>query len=104
VAGKDASKQFWKYHNESILKKYKSQLQIGSLDSKKVTAPSTPISTAPDPTPTTKLNDSGDVKPARSESALEVYGDLVPFADPAWYQGVSQPASIHLLNRTQTCL
>lgn len=22
VAGKDASKQFWKYHNESILKKY----------------------------------------------------------------------------------
>ncbi|KAI7093156.1 hypothetical protein KC316_g21754, partial [Hortaea werneckii] len=34
VAGKDASKQFWKYHNESILKKYSKQLQVGSLDSK----------------------------------------------------------------------
>ncbi|PTB61897.1 cytochrome b5, partial [Trichoderma citrinoviride] len=34
VAGKDASKQFWKYHNEGILKKYKAKLQVGSLDTK----------------------------------------------------------------------
>jgi cytochrome b involved in lipid metabolism len=31
VAGKDASKQFWKYHNESVLKKYGSRLQIGTV-------------------------------------------------------------------------
>jgi cytochrome b involved in lipid metabolism len=31
VAGKDASKQFWKYHNESVLKKYGSKLQIGTV-------------------------------------------------------------------------
>lgn len=30
--GRDASKQFWKYHNEGILKKYKGQLQVGSLE------------------------------------------------------------------------
>lgn len=42
VAGKDASKQFWKYHNEGILKKYKSQLQVGSLDSKKKADPPAP--------------------------------------------------------------
>ncbi|KAF5015940.1 hypothetical protein F66182_12537, partial [Fusarium sp. NRRL 66182] len=42
VAGKDASKQFWKYHNDGILKKYKSQLQIGSLDTKKVEAAPAP--------------------------------------------------------------
>ncbi|TVY85786.1 putative cytochrome b5, partial [Lachnellula willkommii] len=42
VAGKDASKQFWKYHNEGILKKFKPKLQVGSLDTKKNAAPPTP--------------------------------------------------------------
>ncbi|KAF2213532.1 hypothetical protein CERZMDRAFT_96365 [Cercospora zeae-maydis SCOH1-5] len=31
VGGKDASKQFWKYHNESVLKKYGPKLQVGTL-------------------------------------------------------------------------
>ena len=31
VAGKDASKQFWKYHNEGVLKKYTERLKIGSV-------------------------------------------------------------------------
>ncbi|KAJ6180277.1 hypothetical protein N7519_010738 [Penicillium mononematosum] len=31
VAGKDASKQFWKYHNESVLKKYTPKLKIGEV-------------------------------------------------------------------------
>jgi len=31
VGGKDASKQFWKYHNESVLKKFKPKLCIGSV-------------------------------------------------------------------------
>jgi len=34
VAGKDATKQFWKYHNESVLKKYSSRLKIGSVGEK----------------------------------------------------------------------
>jgi len=31
VGGKDASKQFWKYHSENVLKKYKDKLCIGSV-------------------------------------------------------------------------
>ncbi|KAJ5571768.1 cytochrome b5-like heme binding domain-containing protein [Penicillium sp. DV-2018c] len=31
VAGKDASKQFWKYHSESVLKKYAPKLKIGEV-------------------------------------------------------------------------
>jgi len=27
----DASKQFWKYHNEGVLKKYSPKLKIGDL-------------------------------------------------------------------------
>jgi len=31
VGGKDATKQFWKYHNESVLKKYADKLKVGTL-------------------------------------------------------------------------
>ncbi|KAH7081574.1 cytochrome b5-like heme/steroid binding domain-containing protein [Paraphoma chrysanthemicola] len=31
VGGKDASKQFWKYHNESVLKKYAPKLKVGEV-------------------------------------------------------------------------
>ncbi|TAQ83253.1 hypothetical protein B7494_g8422 [Chlorociboria aeruginascens] len=34
VAGKDATKQFWKYHNESVLKKYGAKLQVGTVQEK----------------------------------------------------------------------
>ncbi|MCJ1251828.1 hypothetical protein MMC30_009066 [Trapelia coarctata] len=34
VAGKDASKQFWKYHNEGVLKKYEGKLKIGQVEEK----------------------------------------------------------------------
>ena len=34
VAGKDATKQFWKYHNESVLKKYSERLRIGTVKDK----------------------------------------------------------------------
>ncbi|KAL2013288.1 hypothetical protein VTN00DRAFT_813 [Thermoascus crustaceus] len=89
LAGKDASKQFWKYHNEGVLKKYKGQLQIGSLNTKKVAAPPTPPATPPAKQEAPKAGSSTAVtKPA---AALDPYGDLVPFADPAWYQGYRSP-------------
>lgn len=90
VAGKDASKQFWKYHNEGVLKKYKAKLQVGSLNTKKQVAPP-PSPPAPKEAakPAAK---SGPVAPMERQEAsepLEPYGDLVPYADPSWYQGVS---------------
>ncbi|KAF2402197.1 putative cytochrome b5 [Trichodelitschia bisporula] len=36
VAGKDASKQFWKYHNDGVLKKYKPKLQVGTISDAKL--------------------------------------------------------------------
>ncbi|RMJ24909.1 acyl-CoA dehydrogenase [Aspergillus sp. HF37] len=87
VAGKDATKQFWKYHNEGILKKYKGQLQIGSLDSKKQAA-------APAPAPAKKEapKPKGPVAtPAQAGGAQEPYGDMIPFADPGWYHGYHSP-------------
>ncbi|KAJ9294747.1 hypothetical protein DTO271G3_6667 [Paecilomyces variotii] len=89
VAGKDASKQFWKYHNEGILKKYKGKLQIGSLDTKKAAAAAPAKKEAPKPPKAAPAPASAS--PAKPVEALEVYGDLIPFADPSWYQGYRSP-------------
>ena len=95
MAGKDASKQFWKYHNESILKKYKGQLQVGSLNTKKQAPPTPPPSPPPQkqevvkakPEPGTVSAVPGDGIKEKLE-AKDNFGDLVPYADPAWYQSV----------------
>ncbi|KAL2814308.1 acyl-CoA dehydrogenase/oxidase [Aspergillus granulosus] len=88
VAGKDASKQFWKYHNDGILKKYQSKLQVGSLDTKKAVE-------APAPAPKKEAAKPQaavvDVAAAKSAEPQEPYGDLIPFADPSWYQGYHSP-------------
>lgn len=109
MAGKDASKQFWKYHNESILKKYKGQLLVGSLDSKKkAEAPPTPPSTPPQPKKeeiVVPQAESGAVAPMPGKHAIalsepkEQFGDLVPYADPSWYQSVSISIRIHSVIR-----
>lgn len=96
VAGKDASKQFWKYHNEGILKKYKPKLLVGSLDSKKAAAPPTPPPSPPQEAvvPSAEVSavipvpGPGAAAAIEPPEALDPYGDLIPFADPTWYQGV----------------
>ncbi|KAJ9656873.1 hypothetical protein H2201_008395 [Coniosporium apollinis] len=99
VGGKDASKQFWKYHNESILKKYREQLQVGSLDTK--AAPPTPPATPPPEEKQAQVvpkAEPGTVSAApnfqatkEEAEALDQYGDLVPYADPSWYQSYHSP-------------
>jgi len=99
VAGKDASKQFWKYHNEGILKKYQKTLKIGSLDTK--AAPPTPPATPPTPQVEKEVvkpsSEPGVVaaKPGadakEAAEALDPFGDLVPYADPSWYQSHHSP-------------
>ncbi|KAI0514708.1 acyl-CoA dehydrogenase/oxidase [Xylaria bambusicola] len=94
VAGKDASKQFWKYHNEGVLKKYKPSLQIGSLDSKPKSEPqpapkAEPKAEAkPSPTYAAPVPTKAPVQSSQHEEAeaLEQYGSQIPFADPSWYQ------------------
>ncbi|AEO60010.1 hypothetical protein MYCTH_2308787 [Thermothelomyces thermophilus ATCC 42464] len=92
VAGKDASKQFWKYHNEGILKKYQKQLQIGSLDTKpKPAAPPAPAPTPKKAAPKPKAAAAAAAAPAEEAEALEPFGLQIPFADPSWYQGHHSP-------------
>ena len=101
VGGKDASKQFWKYHNEGILKKFKPQLQIGSLDSKKQDALPTPPATPPPEEKISKANDKvqpqaepGTVVPfptadaEEAKESMDPYGAMIPYSDPSWYHSV----------------
>jgi alkylation response protein AidB-like acyl-CoA dehydrogenase/predicted heme/steroid binding protein len=87
VAGKDASKQFWKYHNEGILKKYKGKLVVGSLDTKPKEEPK------PEPAPAPAKPAAAPKAAASSDESepLESLGDLIPFADPSWYQNYHSP-------------
>ncbi|KAK2628785.1 hypothetical protein QTJ16_001888 [Diplocarpon rosae] len=95
VAGKDASKQFWKYHNEGILKKYKGKLQVGSLDTKKPAV----VEEKPEKKEEKKelvkpQAESGAVVPVPAVEEIETldpFGELIPFADPSWYQGFHSP-------------
>lgn len=90
VAGKDASKQFWKYHNEGILKKYQKQLQVGSLDTKpKPAAEPMPVAVPKKEAPKPKAASSAVAAPAEQSEALEPFGQQIPFGDPSWYQSVS---------------
>ncbi|KAH8702991.1 acyl-CoA dehydrogenase/oxidase [Phaeosphaeriaceae sp. PMI808] len=93
VAGKDASKQFWKYHNDGILKKYQKKLQVGSLDTKAVPPPPAPEKKEI----ITPEANSGDVAPqptstvAEESEPFDSFGDIVPYADPSWYQTYHSP-------------
>jgi hypothetical protein len=103
MGGKDASKSFWKYHNESILKKFKPQLQVGSLDTKPKAAAPPPPPPAPKKELTPKpVAESGTVSVVPEEDdavPLDVYGDLVPYADPNWYQSVRANTTISQFRR-----
>lgn len=71
-----------------MLKKYRKQLQVGSLDTKKEAAGAAPTQQAAPPTE--KKTEAPVATATPSPSApLEPYGDLIPFADPSWYHGVS---------------
>ncbi|KAL1899281.1 hypothetical protein Cpir12675_001565 [Ceratocystis pirilliformis] len=94
VAGKDASKQFWKYHSEGVLKKWRPQLLVGSLDTKpKPAAPAPPAAASkPKPaTPSTAVAKSSSPSHSEPPEALEPFGDQVPFGDPNWYQNYHSP-------------
>lgn len=96
-------------HRRGILKKYKPRLHIGSLEGK--TAPAAAPTPAPapaaekvkpaPPAPAPPAPASPAPKPEGSErEPLEMGGDLIPFGDPSWYQGVGLPfPSLWLLGR-----
>ncbi|KAI9325875.1 putative acyl-CoA dehydrogenase [Zopfochytrium polystomum] len=69
LLGKDASKEFHKFHNVvTVMGKYRPRLQIGVLEGAVFDAD--------------KDNYAPDA---------DMFGNLVPFADPAWYQGWNTP-------------
>ncbi|KAK6347306.1 hypothetical protein TWF696_007377 [Orbilia brochopaga] len=89
VAGKDATVQFQKYHKDSVLDKYRGKLQVGSLEGK---APA-PKAEAPKPAPVVAAPAKSVVSSAKKEEsvALEPFGDMIPYGDPAWYQSYHSP-------------
>lgn len=77
------------------MKKYKGKLQVGSLDSKKQAAPvKTQAAKKGTPVKPKAEAGTGSAEPAgpieeEFNPPLDTFGDLVPYADPNWYQSVS---------------
>lgn len=70
VAGKDATSKFYKYHDtKRVMKKYGRKYLIGEL----------------------AAEDKKASLEANKTASLPPLGDLVPFADPNWYQGYHTP-------------
>lgn len=65
---------------------------VGSLEGKVASKPATAVATvgAPKATPAvvTPTETSVVKVPEEKREALEPFGELIPFGDPSWYQGV----------------
>ena len=112
VGGQDATKQFNNFHNvEAVLRKYGDQLYVGDLASagapasapasaapaKPASAPASIPTPAPASRPMTAPGAQSEAAPAsspvssapaaRETKDINVYGEMIPYGDPNWYQG-----------------
>ncbi|KAI8056581.1 acyl-CoA dehydrogenase/oxidase [Syncephalis plumigaleata] len=72
VAGTDATKQFDAFHNAGILEKYGPSMVVGEIGSP-------------------PQESAGSADASADDDLSGPFGDLIPFGDPAWYQGWDSP-------------
>jgi hypothetical protein len=86
VLGQDASKQFWKYHNEKVMAKWGTPLKIGSIGSAdippktaaKPPVPYSPPRPKPQSTPQTPSPSPSPSPSTDNKSAPEIFGEVLP--------------------------
>ncbi|KAI7866669.1 acyl-CoA dehydrogenase/oxidase [Spinellus fusiger] len=79
VAGKDASKQFQQFHNESIMQSVGLPMQIGVIGSAQdVPAPVETVTTAP-------------IAAQTLTGEMAHFGNDLPYSEPSWYQEWNSP-------------
>jgi len=88
VGGQECTEQFNQFHNPTaVMNKYGPKLYIGDLEgAKKKETPK------PKPQPAAAAAASSSKALATTSiSRLEPFGDMIPYSDPAWYQGSVSP-------------
>lgn len=101
VLGQDASKQFWKYHNEKVMAKWGTPLKIGSIGSsdntpRSISKPAPPTNYSP-PRPKPQPVSQTPTVSSDDKSATEIFGEVLT---PVLYRVDS--SSSHLPNRHGT--
>lgn len=77
--------QFKKYHGPNVLVKY-AKLKVGSLNTKVQEAPAAASSSGPP----AKFEHTV-LTPKDPDEPFESFGDMIPYADPTWYQTWHSP-------------
>ena len=97
VAGQDASEQFHQFHSKAVLKKYEKRLRIGSVTgSAKKEAPkaeSTGQQAKREEAAhkqVQQVKQSSSISGSSGDGVTELFGELVPYGDPAWVSSVFQ--------------
>jgi alkylation response protein AidB-like acyl-CoA dehydrogenase/predicted heme/steroid binding protein len=94
VAGQDASEQFWQFHNKQILKKYEKRLRIGTVKGKAPKAQSTGQQAQREQAASQQVQEVKQTSKGSGsggDGVKELFGELVPYGDPNWYQGFYSP-------------
>jgi len=84
---KDATEQFWAFHNETILRGLASQFLVGAIEGSEAAAAS---STSSDGENKGESQDD-EIVVTDEEASTDYFGDLVPFSDPYWYMDWASP-------------
>lgn len=84
-AGKDASKEFKTFHNESIMQRVGLPMQIGVIASAQAAEEPKKQQRAIQPVISKKSN-AGTVTSALANNIDAKFGENLPYGDPTWYQ------------------
>lgn len=84
MAGKDASKQFKTFHNDSIMQRIGLPMQIGVIGTAEATEEKPKKAVAPTPTPTSTAQTN--ISKGLTDNQVGKFGEGLPYGDPSWYQ------------------
>ena len=117
VLGQDASKQFWKYHNEKVMQKYGAPLKIGTIGSSSAQSTTPAPKTKPvqpkysPPKPKLPTQAAPVVKaspPSDGKSTSEIFGEVetyLAFSDSSSFRSLNLHGiqdSLHLIITNHT--
>lgn len=95
-AGKDCSKVFKQFHNDSIMQRVGLPMQIGVIGSAQAAPEEKPAAAAPKAT-TAASTTPAVASQGLADNQVAKFGEGIPYADPSWYQEMNRYSALYRL-------